>query len=450
MKKISTILRTAFLTAVMLLSYGYAEAAVSDAAQTGVSRLSLTLDDAVHFALENNVNVKLAKKSLGLLKAKQLFSWNGISPSAALHADFSHFPETEVQNVSLSGSVNLTLTAGLYSAMRGAKLEYESGKISYAQTLRKIELNVRKTFYGLLYEKENIALQKRNLETSEAQYRQNQEKFKNGQISELDAFTSRVNYEQKKPEFEAAMVAFENDLASLKQALGIAQDTELELQGSLDEAVKLGSEQLKSRLATLGEGLTVQSAERKLAAARNTLLSARLGAYSPTVSAGFSYGKSKNSKFDQWDETNRLSAGVTLPLDGWLPWSSGALNIRAAKSAAESAALELENERNGATVEKENHIRKIDLLLSQISSVKATAELAEETYRLSRTAYNYGKTDLSNLQTAADRLLSAEVNLKSKLYALIGAVLELENLTGADFGTLLSAPAARGVDTAAK
>ncbi len=444
MKKIATIFRAAFLAAFALpLSYGYADISAIDApASAGGNRLSLTLDDAVHFALENNVNVKLAKKSLSVLNAKRIFSWNGVSPSAALHADFSHLPETDLQNVSLSGSVNLTLSAGLYAAMRGAKIEYESGKISYAQTLRKIELNVRKTFYGLLYERENIALQKRNLETSESQYRQNQEKFRNGQISELDVFTSRVNYEQKKPEFEAAKVTFENDLASLKQTLGIAQDTELALQGSLDDVMKIGHEELKSRLDALGDGLTVLSAEKKLAATRNTLLSARLGAYSPTISAGFAYGKSKNSKFDQWDVTNRLSAGVTLPLDGWLPWSSGALNIRAAKSMAESAALELENTRTDTAVEKENHLRKIDLLLSQISSVKATAALAEETYRMSRTAYNYGKTDLSNLQTAADRLLSAEVNLKSKQYALISAMLDLENLTGADFGTLFSASAA--------
>ena len=51
----------------------------------------------------------------------------------------------------------------------------------------------------LIYQKENLALQERSLETSREQYQNNQEKFRNGKISELDALTSRVNYESKKP-----------------------------------------------------------------------------------------------------------------------------------------------------------------------------------------------------------------------------------------------------------
>ena len=61
---------------------------------------------------------------------------------------------------------------------KNANLSYESGKISYEQKCKSIELNVRTAFYGLLYEQENIQLQKRGLETSENQYKQNQEKFK--------------------------------------------------------------------------------------------------------------------------------------------------------------------------------------------------------------------------------------------------------------------------------
>ena len=173
-----------------------------------------------------------------------------------------------------------------------------------------------------------------------------------------------------------------------------------------------------------------------VAIAKNALLSSRFYAYSPSISGGYTYGKSKSSTFDKWTETNQLTVGVSIPLDGALPWSQSAVGIKSAKTALAQAKENLANEKTAATVKNASYIRKINQAISQIDSLKANVELAEQSYKMTRTAYDYGRKDLLSLQNAADNLLTAEVNLKMQTYTLIGTVFDLENALGIEFGSL--------------
>ena len=393
----------------------------------------ITIDDAVNLAFENNIDIKMSDNSLKLLKKQKDFSWNSISPTLNASGNFTQNFEGDVNSLSISGGVNLAISSNLYTSIRNANLNYESGKITAEQKRKAIELNVRTAFYGLLYEKENISLQKRGLETSENQYKQNQEKFKKGQMSELDVLTSRVNYEQKKPSVEAAIVAYQNDLALFKQIIGIDQNQELEIIGSLDDVLNIKSIKLSDSDVVPPDVLL---AEKSLEIAENSLLASRFSAYIPTISAGFNYGKAKSSGSDEWTTTNNLSVGVSIPLDSILPWSAKNINVAVSKKNVEDAKLNLEKTNTTVSVQIGNLVRKINQAIYQINSLKSNVELAEKTYNMTRTAYNYGKTDLLNLQSASDNVLSASVNLKYQAYSLISTILQLENLLGIPYGTL--------------
>lgn len=393
----------------------------------------ITINDAVNLAFENNIDIKMSDNFLKLLKKQKDFSWNSISPTLNASGNFTQNFEGDVNSLSISGGVNLAISSNLYTSIRNANLNYESGKITAEQKRKAIELNVRTAFYGLLYEKENISLQKRGLETSENQYKQNQEKFKKGQMSELDVLTSRVNYEQKKPSVEAAIVAYQNDLALFKQIIGIDQNQELEIIGSLDDVLNIKSINLSDSEVVPPDVLL---AEKSLEIAENSLLASRFSAYIPTISAGFNYGKAKSSGSDEWTTTNNLSVGVSIPLDSILPWSAKNINVAVSKKNVEDAKLNLEKTNTTVSVQIGNLVRKINQAIYQINSLKSNVELAEKTYNMTRTAYNYGKTDLLNLQSASDNVLSASVNLKYQAYSLISTILQLENLLGIPYGTL--------------
>ncbi len=398
--------------------------------------LVLTIEDAVQLAKKNNVSIKIAENTLNNLKTQNKYSWNSVSPTLSASGKITDDIEAESSSVDITGAVSLSLKTNVYSDIMGAKLNYEKGLITYNEAVRKIELSVRKSFYNLIYQKENLVLQNRSLETSKTQYLNNQEKFKNGKISELDALTSRVNYESKKPTVESAEITYQNDFASFKQVLGISQNTKVELNGSLDSFLELKEIAFESLPKVEKPSPDVQSAEYDVKIAENSLLDSRFSAYSPSITGSYSYGKTKKSSVNDWNTTNQLSVGLSVPLDGVLPWSAKSVSIKTKKNSLDTAEKTLENAKTTVAVQTESYIRKINQAIKQLDSLKETEKLANQTYQMTLTAYNYGKTDFLSLQNANDSVLSAGVNLKNQAYTLVSTILDLENVLGLEFGTL--------------
>ena len=172
----------------------------------------------------------------------------------------------------------------------------------------------------------------------------------------------------------------------------------------------------------------------------NNLLATLFSSYGPTFSASYSYGKAgsnQTKEFDQLTTTgNKLSLGISIPLDGYLPWSNGANNIASQKANLQDLKLQLENERTTASLNLQNSIKNILQKQSQMDLIDRNVELAKKTYDMTLTAYNHGSRDLLTLQKAADSLLKAKTDRESKKYELISVVLDLENTLGFPFGTL--------------
>jgi outer membrane protein len=395
----------------------------------------LTIGDAVKYASENNLSIQQSKITLEALKRTNDFSWNSVSPTVTGSAGYVRPNEKTTYEYEeyIQGTVSFALTPALYSTMRSALLNYENGKITYDEAVRSVELSIRTAFYSLLYEKENIVLQQRNLDTAGQQYKQNLTKYKSGQVSELDMLTSQVTYEKLKPTLESAQVMYNNDLASFKQVLGIDQKTDISLSGSLDDVLTLKDIVLPESNSSVP---AVLSAEKEVEIARNSLLAQRFSAYAPSVSAEWVYGKLKTDLSDTLSTSGSVTLAVSIPLDGYLPWSSRALSVASGNDSVKKAELSLENEKTTIAVNTANYLSKIKQAQGQLVSLNANIDLAQKTYDMTLAAYNHGSKDLLSLQNAADSLLEAKVSLRSEEYTLISAVLNLENTLGVPFGTL--------------
>ena len=417
-------------------------------AQTDKDKVrTITVDEAVILAADNNISLKRQRVSLETLERRNKTSWNGVSPSASLSGGFEiplekadptpMNPNPADYSYSVSVSVSLRLTPSLYTSIKDAKLKYESGKTSYEEAVRQIELNVRKLFYSLLYTQESMNLQRRNMETARIRYENNRDKYSRGQLSELDLLQSQYSYESLRPNIESAEIAYQNNIASFKQTLGLSQNEVIELSGSLSDAVPPESFTVNQ---TVDELPSIQKIKSNIEQQENNLLATRFSSYGPSLSASYSYGKAGNNHtedFDQLSTTgNKISLGVSIPLDGFLPWSNGANSIASQKATLQDLKLQLENERTSAALNLQNSIKNILQKQSQMDLLDRNVELAQKTYDMTLTAYNHGSRDLLTLQNAADALLKAKTDRESKKFELISAVLDLENTLGLPFGTL--------------
>ena len=394
----------------------------------------LTLEECISLAKENNLSIKVQKNTLNDLKRKNETSWNSVSPSIKGEAAFQDDFINKTESFAISGSLGLTLSTNLYSTIKGAKLNYENGLLTYNQAVKQIEMSVWKTFYDLIYKTEYFSFQSQNLLTAKKNYEQNLEKFKNGKISELDVMSSRVSYEQKKPVLEEARIDLTNNLELFKNIIGVDFDDEIKLDGSLDFLLELKDIKLPPKENPSPD---VQAAKFAVEIAENNLLAQRFSSYSPVITGTYKYGQALNIDNSLWNETSSLSVGVSIPLDSYLPWSSSAVSINSKKKSLESAKLNLEDAENSIRVNTENALRKINQIISMLEVSKETVALAKKTYEMTETAYNYGKTDFLTLQNASDNVLNAEVSLKNQAKTLMETLLDTEYLLGLEFGTIL-------------
>ena len=394
----------------------------------------LTLEECISLAKENNLSIKVHKNTLNDLKRKNETSWNSVSPSIKGDAAFQDDFINKTESFAISGSLGLTLSTNLYSTIKGAKLNYENGLLTYNQAVKQIEMSVWKTFYDLIYKTEYFSFQSQNLLTAKKNYEQNLEKFKNGKISELDVMSSRVSYEQKKPVLEEARIDLTNNLELFKNIIGVDFDDEIKLDGSLDFLLELKDIKLPPKENPSPD---VQAAKFAVEIAENNLLAQRFSSYSPVITGTYKYGQTLNIDNSLWNETSSLSVGVSIPLDSYLPWSSSAVSINSKKESLESAKLNLEDAEKSIRVNTENALRKINQIISMLEVSKETVALAKKTYEMTETAYNYGKTDFLTLQNASDNVLNAEVSLKNQAKTLMETLLDTEYLLGLEFGTIL-------------
>lgn len=396
----------------------------------------ITVEDAVILAADNNISLQRQKLTLEMLEKRNKSSWNGVSPSASLTGGLNKSLNEGAEGISYSvgASVRLSFTPSLITSIKDAKMKYENGVTSYEDAVRSIELNVRKLFYSLLYTKESMSLQKRNMETARLRYENNRDKYNRGQLSELDLLQSQYSYESQRPSIESAEIVYQNNLASFKQILGIPQNEKLELEGSINDALPPESFTISQ---TIDDLPSIKKIKASIELQKNSLLATRFSAYGPSLTASYSYGKQGASTVEGLQTTgNTISLSLSIPLDGYMPWSNGALSIDNQKANLRDLELQLENERTSAELTLQNSIKNILLKQSQMELLDRNVEIAEKSYEMTLTAYNHGSRDLLTLQNAADSLLKAKTDRESHIYSLISAVLDLENTLGIPFGTL--------------
>jgi outer membrane protein TolC len=396
----------------------------------------LTIDDAVILAADNNLTLKRNQLALKQLELKDKYSWNSASPTIGASAQFGNGLQENSTNLSISGNVSFRLTPALYSSIKSAKLNYENGITSYETAVKTVEKNVRQIFYSLIYSKENLSLLNRNLETAKQRYDLSREKFSRGQLSELDLLTTQMNYESLKPSYESAEIAYENSIANFKQLLGINQNEQIDLIGNLDEMmnVSINQDLLEYNIEELP---TVKEIKSKIELAKTNLLATKFSAWGPSLSASYSYGKSGNFESSDLRTTgNALSLSLRIPLDGFLPWSNGALSIANQKANLQDLELQLKEKKESTELEIQNSIKKIEQAQAQLNVLENNVELAQKRYNMTLTAYNHGSKDLLTLQNASDALMTARINLSSQKITIFSAILDLENILGVPFGTL--------------
>ena len=431
-------------------------------------RLVLTVEDAVSYALKNNQSLKSAAIDLEIKKRANSNSWNtflptvGVSGTAArttdidstlqsangslqmmnligvlhpeakipissLYDDEEKFHWAVVGNVGVSWAFNLAMV----SQIQIAKKQYESGLISYDTSCTKMEMNIRKLFYGLLIQQENLKINKDSLANAKARYEQAEINYRNGLTPELQVLNSQVTYENKKPDVLKAENQLNQSFDTFAFLLGLPYGTKIELKGDInpEDVVVDASELVNDYISSSNEILSMR---KTIEIAKLGLNAKKLSVFTPSLAVNYSYNPLFYS-FGEWKSGSDISDNGSLSLTiafsdvlSWLPWSSASQGIKDIKQQIAQAELGYEQLVNNAEVEIHKLVDNLEVAKVNIQSMEANVALAQKAYTSTLRAFNNGTQEWLSVRESDASLQQARLGLMNEKFNYISAVLDLE------------------------
>jgi outer membrane protein TolC len=426
------------------------EAMWAQASALGVApeTVKLTIEQAVGYALKNSHGIKSGAIDLEIQKRKAGVSWNQFLPEMMASGTLNRAneyndiaaqmglpspPVTEGDHWKVIGnlSLSLDLSLAMLESMKATKAEYEAGKITWEQVLRQTELEVRKRFYGILLQQENLNIKQESLENARRRMVQAQTNYQNGRVPQLQYLQAQVAYENKRPEVLQAEQGITHNLDTFAFLLGMCAGTKISLQGDIEpqyldlDAGVLIQEHLSKRLDFI-------DLQKKMDVLKLQLQALNLRSYTPSLSLSYNLQPVAGLKSltdgvkDPWSDNGGLSITLAFNLTNLLPQSSTRQQARDVQDNIRKLELGLVQAADNAKNEVTSLVDSLALSRSQIAARQATVNLARNAYNQTLAAYQNGAAEQLELRTAGEDLDTARLGLLTEQMNYMTGVLDLE------------------------
>ena len=426
--------------------------------------LTLTVEDAVSYAITNSKSLKSSEIDLEIKKRAKMYSWNVFLPSLSVSGTMSRttrnstyesgkssiiqaarlssleqggplppaaydtiieqagFEDTETLHWMAVGNVSaqLNFNLAMIQSMCASKANYEAGLISWEQTSKQTEMNIRKMFYALLLMEENLRIQNELLDSAKARWQQAEINYKNGLVPQLSALNAQVAYENKKPAILELTQSFKQQKDTFAFLLGIPYGREINLVGSIDTRfVKVNADELVQKYVE--ENLDVKALKKNIELLKISLNASRLSTFTPSLSVSYGFqpvvAQIDSDWVDTYIDNGSFSATVVIDVMKMMPFSE---NLAKAE-------LGLSQLLQNTEIQIHTLVDKLNKSEASIKASQMNIKLAQKAYDMTVRAYNSGTQELLDVKDSENSLSQAKLGLLNEKLNYISALLDLEN-----------------------
>lgn len=422
--------------------------------------ISLTVEQAVSYANQNSKTLKSSAIDLEMKRRANSYKWNQFLPSVNISGTVSRSNEkvdttaammevlsplfgamgiaapasaeiTEADHWMAVGNIGISwnFSFALIDSMKLVKKQYEAGLITWDQTVRQNELQIRKLFYGLLLQQESLTLQKQSLENARLRMEQARVNYRNGLIPELTLLQAQVAYENARPTIMKQEQAMNQQLDLFGFMLGLPAGTKITLEGAIDpDFVELNPDELISLYAQ--NHPDILSLQKNLEILNLNLSLQNIQAYTPALQLSWGFQPVVSDISSNWIDTymdnGAFSATLAWNLTNLLPFSTNRQSAKDTKDNIRKLELSLET-----LIEKtELDIRtQVDALAQSQAAIEASAgniQLAQRSYDMTLVAYRNGTVELLDVRDAENQLNQAKLGLANEKFNYLSGLLDLE------------------------
>lgn len=414
------------------------------------AQTTLTLKNALSFALQNNENIRKAQLDIlsgryktDEVRARALPQLNG---SASL-TDQLIIPQLVVGNQVFkmgrqwNGNAGVQFSQQLFNqqvftGLKAAKAGESFYNLSAELTEENVIQQVASAYYQLLVTREQLATIDANITSISKIERTVADQFKNGLAKKIDLDRVRVNLTNVRNQREQIANAITQQENALKFFIGMPVGAEINIPTTELSKITTDVQKLSDELS-LGQ-ITEYQLLRKQEELLEYQKKAAKAEYFPSLSLTGNYGYTSTSdKFDIFRSGSNSTATKYDASAVGLSLSIPIFDGNARKSRVKQAEVELLQVRedikkteNSLNLAHENAKIAIRNNINTINSQKENVALAQEVYRSTQNNYNNGLASLTDLLNAETSMIEAQNSYNQALLNYKVAEIELLKSNG--------------------
>ena len=412
---------------------------------TAQETLRLTLDQAIKIALSDNPTIQVAEQTIELKKISNKETALGLLPEASLSGAYTRTikKQTMVMNgmkfqVGIPNQYQGGLTVSLpifaptlYKSMKLTKTDVALA-VEQARASKQDLINqVTKAFYQALLAQDSYAVLQKAFAQSEENFRIVNAKYEQGRVSEFDKISAEVQMRNMQPSVISARNGVELSRLQLLVLMNIDPETEIELQGSLndyEEAVFAGvltadTNSLKSNSTLAQLDMNVKMLQQSLSINKQS--------FAPIVALQFNYMytcMANDFKFKnyEWNPYSNLSLSVSIPLFKYSNFSAVKktnLQISQLMTNRDYTARQLE-------MQQQSYVNSMAASAEQVSSNKEAIVQAQKGRDIAEKLYEVGRGTVLELNSAEGALTQAKLTYTQAIFDYLSAKADLDKLQG--------------------
>ncbi len=425
---------------------------------TGVLQASqnpqtISLQQAVSLALENNYQITRSQARLEAEQARVTASYGNFLPNLGVSASYRHSDIQGIryiagepvgfgdvtQSYSSGVGTSITLFDGFSNVSRLNQSRYNQASAEYTHENYKrwVVTRVYNLYFEVFRRQELLRVSEENLRRSKAQLERIVELNRVGAVPIVDVYRQQVQAGND----ELALIQAEQNLANSKAELTFYLGLNPVQEFEYDPAgvpTSVDSEEIDARIEqyrdlesltelTLRRRTDLEATQQQVYAAQSGITNAR-GSYWPSVSlnANFGYTGPELRAIDDSRSFN-YTLSFSIPLFQRFQRNN---ELQQAKVQLKQAEIEFEEARNQARLDIRMAVLDLEASAKRVDVSEQNIVAAREEQRLAEERYNLGAGTLLDLIVANTNLAQAESNRVDAIFGFYLSIRQIEYLTG--------------------
>ena len=408
-------------------------------------KLTLTLEQAIEIALSDNPTIQVAEQTIQLKRISDKEAVMGLLPEASLSGAYTRTIRKQVMVMAgqkfeigipnqYQGGLTVSLPVfvpTLYKSMKLTKTDVALAVEQARASKQDLVNQVTKAFFQTLLAQDSYAVLEKSFKQSEANYNIVKAKFDQGKVSEFDKITAEVQMRNLQPSVISAGNGVELSKLQLLVLMNIDPETEIELQGSLnDYEESVYATSITAEASSLENNTSLAQMDMNVKMLQQTLALNKQN-FVPTVALQFNYMytcMADDFKFKdyEWNPYSNVSLSVSMPLFKYKNFSTlkkTNLQISQLMQNRDYTARQL-------AMQQQSYLNSMAASVEQMASNKEAIAQAQKGRDIAEKLYEVGRGTVLELNNAEVALTQAKLTYTQAIYDYLSAKADLEKLQG--------------------